>query len=248
METRDIRTETPITACDVCGRTLLTGEVEQVYLDGGARRSVCELCIARASGAGWIREGTVAPDEGRNGVADHHGSLFGRLRGWWEAQPRPPVGSPPDAPGDSAAETTGRAPSERRTRPRRRSRPEPPRRGDRGAAREPRHVRAVPTSAGHKIAVAIEIFNRSEHQRAAAGVARSLGPPAVSVRPAAVRPSLVNVVLAWELCWYRYAIDLADAAPSVRLDAQGYELSELAAEERQANALYDERGVLSVPA
>ena len=51
---------------------------------------------------------------------------------------------------------------------------------------------------------------------------------------------------AWELCWYRYAIDLADELPSVRVAAQGSELDELEPVERDANARADEDGVLAL--
>ena len=35
------------------------------------------------------------------------------------------------------------------------------------------------------------------------------------------------MVASWELCWYRYEVDLSDEVPTVRLAAQGYELDEL---------------------
>jgi hypothetical protein len=66
------------------------------------------------------------------------------------------------------------------------------------------------------------------------------------VRPVAGAPSLVNVVVAWELCWYRYEIDLSDDVPNVRVSDQGIELDELAAEERQPNASSDETGALAL--
>ena len=121
-------------------------------------------------------------------------------------------------------------------------------RAGRERLREPRHVRAIPTSAEHKIASAVELFNGSEHRRTIAGVARSLGAPTVSVRPAEDGLSLVNVVASWELCWYRYEVDLSEEVPTVRLSAQGYELDELAVEERSGNAVSDERGSLSLSA
>ena len=114
--------------------------------------------------------------------------------------------------------------------------------------REPRHVRAIPTSAEHKIASAVELFNGSEHRRTVAGVARSLGAPTVSVLPADASPSLVNVVVSWELCWYRYEVDLSDEVPAVRLAGQGYELDELPAQERLGNAVSDDRGALALSA
>jgi hypothetical protein len=114
------------------------------------------------------------------------------------------------------------------------------------AVREPRHVRAVPTSAEHKVSSAIEVFNRSEHARTIAGVARSLGSPAVAVLPSVASSSLVNVVASWELCWYRYEIDLADELPNVRVAAQGSELDELDPEERAPNATADADGLLTL--
>ena len=112
--------------------------------------------------------------------------------------------------------------------------------------REPRHVRAVPASVEHKIASAIEAFNASDHARTIAGVARSLGSPSVSVRPLEGRPSIVSVVAAWELCWYRYEVDLSDDRSGVRLAAQGAELEELGAEERDGNATADADGLLAL--
>ena len=96
------------------------------------------------------------------------------------------------------------------------------------------------------MASAVELFNGSEHRRTVAGVARSLGPPDVSVRPVASRPSVVNVVVAWELCWYRYEIDLSDDIPAVRVADQGVELDELDPEERESNATSDENGSLTL--
>lgn len=262
MATRDIRTSTTITSCDVCGRTLLRGERAQVYLDGATRRSVCELCTGRAVSEGWVREGTVPPFEDRGGGGDRRRSLLARLglrrRRRRRPRPRPrreePAGAPPSGvPGPSADDAAvveeaeaGRSWTEPLRRARERIPSEPLKRNRQGA-REPRHVRAVPTSVEQKIASAIEVFNRSEHQRTVAGVARSLGEPAVSVRPLAERPSQVDVVISWELCWYRYAIDLAEDVPTVRVDAQGYELAELQPAERQPNAVCDEHGSLSLP-
>ncbi|MFZ0089674.1 MAG: hypothetical protein WAL63_09225, partial [Solirubrobacteraceae bacterium] len=112
--------------------------------------------------------------------------------------------------------------------------------------REPRHVRAVPTSVEHKISSAISLFNASEHPRTVAGIARSLGVPEVSVHPSDSLPAVVDIVTAWELCWYRYEVDLSDEIPTVRVANQGYELSELSDAEREINAATDERGLLDL--
>jgi hypothetical protein len=257
VNTRAISTSIAQSICDVCGRTLLRGEHAEVYLNGGARHSVCELCTSRAVQGGWIREGTI-PDYGETTArVDRRRSLLSRLRSRREqfvsngddeasdpAEEDPRQGPPPPPPPPVRAEPP------RRVSPRSSSRGSGGAREGRGSggAREPRHVRAVPTSVEHKISSAVGFFNSSEHPRTVAGIARSLGLPEVSVAPAAERPSAVNIVLAWELCWYRYEVDLSDEVPSVRVAGQGYELDELSPEERNCNAVADDRGTLDLSA
>jgi hypothetical protein len=110
--------------------------------------------------------------------------------------------------------------------------------------RAERHVHAVPANGAMRLARAVELFNASDQPRRVAGIARSLGPPLVTLRPLAAEPSLVAVVVAWELSWYRYEIDLAEEW--VRIVDQGTYLEELSAEDRRANAVADERGELTV--
>jgi hypothetical protein len=101
------------------------------------------------------------------------------------------------------------------------------------------------TSGELKVARALEVFNAGEQPRRVAGVARSLGAPAVTVRPLEESGSTVAIVVAWELCWYRYEVDLGDEAAGSQLVAQGMELDELPDEDRLANAAADERGELA---
>jgi hypothetical protein len=211
-------------SCDVCGRTLLRGEHAHPYLDRGAHRTVCELCTSRADHEGWLREGAVPDYDDSDAGRDRRRSLLGRLRRRREAIANggDELSVPTEAPAPSPVAAD---------RPRRR-------------AREIRHVRAIPTSAEHRIAFAIEAFNASEHPRTVSGVARSLGLPMVSVRPVPEHPSVVALVIAWELCWYRYEFDLADEDAGVRLAAQGQELDELPRVDREPNAVCDERGQL----
>src|SRR5580700_1223440 len=80
MATRMIVTSQPDVACDVCGRRLLRGEQPDVFLAGGRRRTVCELCAPRASAEGWLRETddravSLPPGRPRRGR-----SLLDRLR------------------------------------------------------------------------------------------------------------------------------------------------------------------------
>ena len=74
-------------------------------------------------------------------------------------------------------------------------------------------MQAVPTSVEQRTVSAIERFNRSEHPRTVAGVARSLGAPVVVVRPTEEQGSLMSIVVSWELCWYRYEVDLRTGPP-----------------------------------
>ena len=105
-------------------------------------------------------------------------------------------------------------------------------------------MRAVPTNADLKMQRALDVFNASEHVRTVGGVARSLGAPAVAVRPLPDRPSVVRIAVMWELSWYRYEIDLSDEGSGVRREGQGAELSDLAPEEQVVNAAADDRGAL----
>ncbi len=113
------------------------------------------------------------------------------------------------------------------------------------AARADALARAPSTSGELKMARALEVFNAGDQPRRVAGVARSLGDPSVTVRPLQDSGSTVAIVVAWELCWYRYEVDLGDEAAGSRLVAQGMELDELPAEDRLANASADERGELA---
>ena len=69
----------------------------------------------------------------------------------------------------------------------------------------------------------------------------------ISLRPAEEQGSLITIVVSWELCWYRYEVDVAGGSTSVRPAGQGYELDELAHEDRvEPNASADEYGALAL--
>lgn len=240
--------------CEVCGRTLLRGEHAETYLSGATRRLVCELCKSRAQQEGWVREGTVPSYQARDGGFERRRSLLSRLRGRPRGEGLPPsleedsgqrghgepgiTLSPPAGAGSSRPRPVG----DPATASRRRG----GRQAEDASPREPRHVRAVPTSAEQRASAAVELFNHSEHCRTVAGIARSLGRPDVRVSPSTAHSGLVSIVISWELCWYRYEVDLSDADAGVRVAAQGYELAELSVLERTANAVADENGSLSV--
>jgi hypothetical protein len=236
-----ITTSHAVVSCDVCGRTLLRGEHADVFLHGGQRRMVCELCTPRAAHEGWIREGL---DDARVRDQDDRRSrsLLGRLRSRLvepamveeaeeaEEAPAEPVAEVPDPAPQPVPEPVAPA-------------PEPVPDATEGAA-APRSVHAIPTNADLKVARAVELFNGSEHPRTVMGVSRSLGAPVVAVRPSLTEGSVVTIVVAWELSWYRYEVDLGNEAAGVRVTEQGSELSELDPDDQTANAAADETGRL----
>ncbi len=263
MATRSIVTSQPDVTCDVCQRRLLRGEQPEIFLAAGEPRTVCELCAPRAAHEGWLREtdhGPVSlpaarPRRGRN--------LFGRLRQAKPADVATPVapasvsydrgGEPYDFlsgpaavarepvsfPGESPPEIAGIAPAAAFAAQRAEAEPAP------GASEGPQVGRAAP--AGEELLQsAIEGFNASEFPRRIAGVARSLGAPDVTVRPVEYLARAATIVVAWELCWYRYEVDLDNEPAATRLLDQGTELGELAREDRLVNAVADEAGALSL--
>jgi hypothetical protein len=236
--TRDIRTNQLDVACDICGRTLLRGEHPEHYLAGGERRTVCDLCITRAQHEGWIRESGADDLELRHPRSDGRG-LIDRFRAGRRdrAAARQELEEPEYEGAPSAPPSRVEAPP-----PVRAPRPDPaPAQAPRSASR---NIRAVPTNAELKMQRALDVFNASDHPRTVGGVARSLGAPAVCVRPRPDRPAVVAITVMWELSWYRFEVDLSDEAGGVRRDAQGDELSELIPEEQVPNAAADERGAL----
>ena len=205
-------------SCDVCGRTILKGERAESYLvPGGERKLVCDLCAARAVHEGWIRESGPGDLPAARHRPEQRGSLFGRLlrrRGYEEAA----EGVEPEPEWEELVEER-EAPA-----PRERSIPR------REAPRDPRHVRAVPTTADVKVERALELFNGSENARSIAGIMRSLGEPWVAAAPDIAAPSQVDILIAWELSWYRYRVDLGDAGEAVVLLEKGEELEQLEGE------------------
>jgi hypothetical protein len=216
---KSITTSIPAVSCDVCGRTLLRGEQADVFLAGGTRRNVCELCTQRAAHEGWIREGL---DDAAVRSRTHTGrsrSLLARLRQRRADAQVLHEQVEPEPNGDWSA-------------------------GQEPLPQEPRSVHAIPTNADMKMARSLDLFNSSAHPRTVAGVARSLGAPIVAVRPSLTEGSVVTVVVGWELSWYRFEIDLADEAAGPRITAQGTELAELDPADQVPNAAADEHGLL----
>src|SRR6478609_3171764 len=178
MTPRQIATNQSAVVCDVCGRTLLRGEEASVFLAGGARRLVCELCTPRAANEGWIREGVEQEElTTRSRGRERRGSFLSRLRSRREVGHAEPLeDEEPYIPDFETEPEPAPAPA-----------PEP--------VREPRHVHAVPTNADMKRSRALDVFNASEHPRTVAALARSLGAPIVTVRPSETEGSIVTIVV-----------------------------------------------------
>jgi hypothetical protein len=231
MTTRSIVTSHPDVACDVCARRLLRGEQPDYFIADGRRRLVCELCAPRATHEGWLREAEAAADVSLPPTRPRRGrSLLDRLM---------QVAKQPSAS------------SERPTRRRGARRETPydlfgePADGEAGAeGGEATLAEPEPVAAPTYLDLAVVAFNASEYPRRIAGVARSLGEPVVSVRSAEHLDSVVRIVVAWELSWYRYEVDLGEEPAAAEACGQGTELSELEREEREGNALAMPEGAI----
>jgi hypothetical protein len=234
---KELRPVHDAVSCDVCGRTILKGERAEWYLaPGGHRRQVCDLCAARAQHHGWIRESGAGDLPARMPRNEPRRGLLGRLRKRRPAEDQARLaeqeamygsgnGAEPDEYAAEEAEAAPAPPPPARTRP-----------------QTPRHVRAVPTTAEVKVERALELFNGSSHQRTVAGLARTLGPPWVSALADPNQASAVSVLVAWELSWYRYRVDLGDEADPVMMLDKGEELDQIEEEFRAWNAGLDQDG------
>ena len=237
-------------ACDICGRTILKGERIEPYLaPGGQRHVVCELCTDRAYNEGWIREAAHDEMPATTRRPDQRRGLFGRLRRKKGAEALPPLEEEPvfDEP-EVASEAPAEAYYEEPVveAPPEPAAPPPAFTPPRQVRRDARHVRAVPTNAQVKVERALELFNQSEHVRTIGGIAKTLGEPWVSAAPLTQAPAEVSIVVAWELSWYRFRVDLGDADDPVTLVNKGQELDELEEGMRDWNATALADGRLAV--
>jgi hypothetical protein len=85
---------------------------------------------------------------------------------------------------------------------------------------------------------AAELFNRSQHSRTIAGVAKSLGEARVSMIPLSGTNAEIVITIAWEISWYQYRV-VFDSAQPVRLESRGQDVDELRDRFKQWNASLD---------
>ena len=242
-------------ACDICGRTILKGERTEPYLaPGGQRMLVCDLCTDRAYAEGWIRESAHGETPASFNRREPRRSILARFRkrGAPGAEAPAAAGDPGVVPGGAPA-ADGPVPQEELPPPPPEpvaaepvDAPPPPPAPPPSRPKDPRHVRAVPTNAQVKVERAVEVFNGSEHPRTIAGISRSLGEPWVTATPLEASPSEVSIVVAWELSWYHYRVDLGTEHDPVTLIGKGEELDELEDWAREWNASASADGSLAI--
>ena len=88
---------------------------------------------------------------------------------------------------------------------------------------------------------AADLFSDSPFKRTVAGIAKSLGPPRVSLVPLSGTNLEVVVTVAWEISWYQYRVAVGSSQP-VRLAERGYELDDLDERFKAWNATLDDGG------
>src|SRR3954468_13734760 len=241
---KELRPRNEDISCDICGRSILKGERIEPYLaPGGQRHVVCELCTDRAYNEGWIREAAHDEMPATTRRPDQRRGILGKLRRRRGAEGEPGVVEEMEAPLEAEEAPPAEPVYEE---PVAEAAPEPWAPPPRQHRRDARHVRAVPTNAQVKVERALELFNGSEHRRTIGGIAKTLGEPGVSAAPLAQAPAEVSIVVAWELSWYRFRVDLGDADDPVTLVSKGQELEELEESMRDWNATALPDGRLAV--
>ncbi len=234
--------------CSVCGRTLLTGEGTEAYVNtGGEHREVCDLCRDRVEHQGWVRaEGHDRPFIPKTRRKRREG---GSIKDWLRGQERADDDeqevekSSPEKPEVIDSLQADPSSTEREEIAEERvaqgSKAKSSRKKER---RSRKSVHAIPTSDAGKLERSVELFNQTEHKQTVAGVARTLGKPTVAVVVRTGTGTEVNIVVGWELSWYRYIVDVSKKDEAVDLLDRGDELDEIPENQRAWNAEIDESG------
>ncbi len=206
MKPRLIRPPDAPILCTICARSLLRGEHPVAFLAAGEPREVCELCTDRARQQGWVRADSQVDGQQPTGRGDKR-YLPGRFRVRKGGSEPVATEVEPVVEFDHFADVGESIDLE------------PHRLSDEVRAEE-----------------ALSIFNASDQPPSIASVTASLGAPTVVVHPFQQESQTVEVVVAWELCWYRYEIALSDIETPITMTAKGHNLDELASADKVPNA------------
>ena len=104
---------------------------------------------------------------------------------------------------------------------------------------------AEPTGTIGRVRTAVTAFNGSEHHKTISGVAHSLGDPILTAVD--LEEAGVDIVAGWDLCWYRWRIELDHGSTSVSEAGRGYDLNELGEALRVGNLSLDSDGQVKAP-
>ena len=239
--------------CAICERALLVGERSWSYVAApGDTRIVCTLCKSRAEASGWVSSALAEAEpwprqrtRGRRFGAGLAGAAARVRRGLSPPAPAPP---PMD---DLPAELEPAAVVEEAPGPYEPIEPEPvPVEHEDSPAPSPEPEPSFePLAADQLVARALRIFNSSEEQRQVGGLRRTLGNPLVSVQPAGDGRDVAVLVIAWDLSWYEWEVDVHDGEAAVTEVRKGSELSEIGDPAPEWNAgLGDDDQVTLAPA
>lgn len=246
----DIRISGEDGFCSVCGRTMLIGEsVDSYHTTAGEQREVCDLCRDRVEQQGWRR---VVDQDGVSLSAPRQRPRRWSLGSWLDKRGRageeagfePGVATSP--PRATAKDLAGRDEDESAVTVDTGWKSKPSAAELETSGAEPQKVHAIPVSNEGKIEQAVKRFNESEHTRTVAGIVRALGKPSAAVARPDEPENEVKIVIAWELTWYQFLVDLADSNHSVHLLSKGDEISEIPDELQSWNAEIDDEGNVSL--
>lgn len=90
---------------------------------------------------------------------------------------------------------------------------------------------------------AAELFNQSQFRRTVSGVARSLGPPRVSILPLSGVNAETVITVAWDITWYQYRVS-PEAAQPVRIAERGQDIGEIDPVFTEWNSVLEDDGRL----
>ena len=104
---------------------------------------------------------------------------------------------------------------------------------------------AEPRGSVGRIRTAVTAFNGSEHVKTIAGVAHSLGEPVLTAVD--LEGAGVDIVAGWDLCWYRWRVELDHGTTTVIEAGRGYDLNELGETLRAGNLTMGSSGEIKAP-